>query len=270
MARVLLEPRVAIARSTGRARLRAVQRFIRIVGPELGRDSAADLSALDALLPARPPAGWHTSGVLVAGSPNRRRPIAPTLDATDLARILDAAGASAAPHCAARDRALVSLCCFTGLRVEEVVGLHWEHLNLEPTRIAGQGLTVAVQRRGRLLHLPLPGPAADALAELAAPRVTCGLAVRGPVIRTQTDSARALGYGAARKILRRACRHAGYPPVESAELRAGCAYWLRTQGLSDHEVVGVLGLARVRSLDRLLHRHAALDAQRRVREVLIQ
>jgi hypothetical protein len=32
--------------------------------------------------------------------------------------------------------------------------------------------------------------------------------------------------------------------------------------------VTLLGLARVRSVDRLLRRHAALDAQRAVREVL--
>ena len=58
------------------------------------------------------------------------------------------------------------------------------------------------------------------------------------------------------------------PPIESVDLRAACAHWLRSQGLSDHEVAAVLGLARVRSVDRLLRRHAALDAQRAVREVL--
>jgi hypothetical protein len=46
------------------------------------------------------------------------------------------------------------------------------------------------------------------------------------------------------------------------------AHWLRSQELSDHEVAAVLGLARVRSIDRLLQHHAALDAQRVVREVL--
>jgi hypothetical protein len=49
-------------------------------------------------------------------------------------------------------------------------------------------------------------------------------------------------------------------------LRAACAHWLRSQGLSDHEVAPVLGLAQVRSVDRLLRHHAALDAQRRVKE----
>jgi hypothetical protein len=49
-----------------------------------------------------------------------------------------------------------------------------------------------------------------------------------------------------------------------------CAHWLRGQGLSDHEVAQVLGLARVRSVDRLLQRHTALDAQRVVREIQVR
>ena len=51
VARVLCEPRMQIARSTGRARLVAVQRFIQIVGSTLGRDPDADLATLEALLP---------------------------------------------------------------------------------------------------------------------------------------------------------------------------------------------------------------------------
>ena len=61
---------------------------------------------------------------------------------------------------------------------------------------------------------------------------------------------------------------AGLPSVDAATLRSACAHWLRSQGLSDHEVAAVLGLARVRSVDRLLQRHTALDAQRTVREIL--
>jgi len=75
--RLLREPVSMISRSTGRDRLRAVQRLIRIVGPTLGRDPSADLAALDALLPIRRPTGWHTTGVwwpahrvgAVAGAP---------------------------------------------------------------------------------------------------------------------------------------------------------------------------------------------------------
>jgi hypothetical protein len=71
-------------------------------------------------------------------------------------------------------------------------------------------------------------------------------------------------------VLQVACRRAGLPTVESITLLAACAHWLRSQGLSDHEVAQVLGLARVRSVDRLLQGHAAIDAQRIVREILVR
>ena len=63
--RALREPRAPISRSTGRTRLRATQRFLRIVGPRIGRDAASDLAALDALLPAD---GVPTRLVIVGGA----------------------------------------------------------------------------------------------------------------------------------------------------------------------------------------------------------
>jgi len=71
-------------------------------------------------------------------------------------------------------------------------------------------------------------------------------------------------------VLQNACRRTGLPAVESAALRAAFTHWLRGQGLSDHEAAAVLGLARVKSVDRLLRHHAALDAQRAVREKLLR
>lgn len=70
----------------------------------------------------------------------------------------------------------------------------------------------------------------------------------------------------AREIVDAACKRAGYPSMGAAELRAAYGYWLRCQGISDHQVAQVLGLARVSTVDALLRRHLALDAQRRVRE----
>jgi integrase len=126
IARVLREPQVPISRSTGRTRLLAVQRLIGLIGQSLGRDPTADLMALDALLPARRATGWHTTGTLVAGATGRRRRRGPTLDATDLRRIVDAAGSEVGVH-PLRDRALAALHCFSGLRPEEIVGLLWQH-----------------------------------------------------------------------------------------------------------------------------------------------
>jgi integrase len=269
LGRVLREPATMISRSTGRARLLAVQRFIRIVGPTLGRDPAADLAALDSRLPARRSTGWHTTGAMVAGTSGRRRRRGPTLDAADLHRIVDAAGAGDGGQ-PLRDRALAALHCFSGLRTEEIVRLSWEDLDAELTVSGHYGFTAAVVRCGRVAGLLLPGPAAEAVRSLARAAGGDIEALSGPVFRARGESGRPLSYRAARDILRAACRRAGLPPVESAGLRAACAHWLRSRGLSDHEVAAVLGLARVRSVDRLLRHHAALDAQHAVREVLVR
>ena len=265
--RVLREPRAPISRSTGRTRLRATQRFMRIVGPRLGRDPAADLAGLDAQLPARPTSAWHSAGTLVAGEAGRRRRRGPTLDAADLRRIVEAAGERGGES-AARDRALAAVLCFTGLRIEEAVALRWEDIETRLAPTGYYGLTAVVERGGRQLRLPMPGPSADALEGLREFVDRAGGQPPGHVFRAIRGPNRPLGYRAARNVLVEACRRAGLPPAESSELRAGCAHWLRAQGLSEHEVAAVLGLARVRSVDRLLARHAALDAQRRVREQL--
>jgi integrase len=268
VARVLREPDVPISRSTVRARLIAFQRFAKIMGPRIGSGALAAVSALDALLPAGRRTGWHTAGIAVGGSPNRRRRRGPTLTAADLRRIVDAAGENGEGNRVERDRALVALQCFCGLRPKEIVRLRWEDLSTQLTSAGYYGLTATVDRGGRRVRLPLPAPSAEAVEELA--RISGGTVgyLSGPVIRTREKLPRALSYRAARDIVRNACRRAGLPSLESSELRAACAHWLRSQGLSDHEVAAVLGVVKVRTVDRLLHRHAALDAQRAVGELL--
>jgi integrase len=267
LARLLREPASMISQATGRARLLAVQRFIGAVGPALGREPLTDLAALDARLPTRRSTGWHTTGTLVAGTPGRRRRRGPTLDAADLRRLVDAAGAGPIAQ-GPRDRALVALHCFSGLRPEEVVRLRWEDLSAELTASGHYGLTITVERAGRRVRLLLPGPASDAIEALAGAIGGSVESLTGPVLCARGAPSRPLSYRAARDVLQDAFRRAGLPMVESIALRAACAHWLRSQGLSDHEVAHVLGLARVRSVDRLLQEHTALDAQRAVRERL--
>jgi integrase len=267
LARLLREPATMISRSTGRARLLAVQRFLRVVGLLLGRNSAADLAELDAQLPTRRPTGWHTTGALVAGTPARRRRRGPTLDAADLRRIVDAAGAEEGGQ-RLRDRALVALHCFSGLRPEEIVRLCWEDLASELSVHGRYGLTAAVMRGGRHVRLLLPEPASDAIEALAGVTGRPVEWMSGPIFLARGVPGRPISYRAAHDVIQDACHRAGLPPIESTALRAACAHWLRSQGLSDHEVASVLGLAKVRSVDRLLQRHAALDAQRTVRERL--
>jgi len=267
IAEVLREPRTPVSQSTGRARLLAAQRFITVMGPGLGRDVAADLATLDALLPARPSAGWHTAGTLVAGASGRRRRRGPTLTAADLELIVEAAAQANAGH-ADRDRALVALHCFTGLRPEEAVGLRWQDITSEIAPGGHYTLMVTVERGGSERRLPVLGPAREAVQILAWTTGGPIGSLSGQVFRTGRASTRAMSYRTARDVVTAACRKAGLPTMQACELRSACAYWLHVQGLSAHEVAAVLGVARVRTVDRLLERHLALDAQRRVRNVL--
>jgi len=269
LAHVLRDPSTVISRATGRVRLLAAQRFIQVVGPSLGRHPDSDLADLDARLPTRRSPGWHASGVLVAGKAGRCRRRGPTLDVTDLQRLVNAAGADGGSH-VRRDRVLVALHCFSGLHPQEIVHLRWQDLNTELTTSGHYGLTAAVHRGGRRMHVFLPPPASTEIEALADSLGQSIPTMSGPVLSVRSTPGRPLSYRAARDVVDAACRSVGLPPMDSASLRAACAHWLRSQGLSDHEVADVLGLTRVRSVDRLLQRHDALDAQRTVREALFR
>ena len=154
------------------------------------------------------------------------------------------------------------------LRPEEIIRQRWENLATELTASGRYGLTATTEQSGRRVSLMLPGPALDSIEALA--RATGGTvdSLSGRVFCARGTAGRPLSYRAARDVLQLACRRAGRRSVESIALRAACAHWLRSQGRSDHEVAAVLGLARVRSIDRLLRQHTALSAQRTVRERL--
>jgi integrase len=264
---LLREPAAPTSRATVRARLLALQRFIHHMGPSLGRDPKSYLAALDARIPSRRSRGWHTAGTLVGGTDRRRRRRSPTLDGADLQRLVKAAGETGGTH-AQRDRALVALHCFSGLRPEEIVQSHWDDFTIEVSAAGRYSIVVTVKRRGGSLDLLLPAPAADEVANLARSQAGVIESLSGPVFCARGARSHPLSYRAARDVLQRSCRRAGLPTIDAAALRAACAHWLRAQGLTDHEVGAVLGLARVRSVDQLLRHHAALDAQRAVREVL--
>jgi integrase len=231
----------------------------------LGRDPATGLASVDAPLPARRSTDWHPTGRLVVGRPGRRRRGGSTLEAADLRHSVDAAGTDGGDQ-APRGPALAALHCFSGLRAEEIVHRRWEDLVTELTAAVHDGLTAVVERNGRRVRLIVRGPASHAVEALAGAAGGTVESLSGPVLcarSTRPTAQLSGGAGRASGCLSRA----GLPAVESSALRAACAHWLRSQGLSDHEVAPVLGLARVRSVDHLLRRHAALDAQRAVKEV---
>lgn len=268
VARALLKPLNPVSQSTGRSRLIAVQRFVHVISPLLGHDSVRLVQMLDGLLPAQRSVGWHTLGIVVAGSTTRRRRRGPTLETGDLHALV-----SAAVNCSTcghehRDRALVALHCWSGLRPEEIVRLRWEDLKAGRTSTDELRYAATIIRAGQEITLPILDPAINALEPLAIGLGGWIGVLTGYVFRAGRGSERPLSYRAARDILRSACHHADLPTVEATQLRAAFAYWLKSQGLSDHEVALVLGLKMVRSVDRLLTRHMQLSAQRRVREIL--
>ncbi len=264
LAGLLLEPSALVSASTGRCRLIAAQRFARLCGDEVGiADGDRFLIELDRSLPARTRRDWHSVGTLVAATRSRRRPLRPTLDPADLERIVAAVTARSVPR-ERRDRGLVALHCYTGLRPDELAELRWSQVAVDPE---SEETTLHLRRDGRWLSLPIAGPGASALLALRwAPLSLTASEVQYVFPRSEKGE-RPLTTRAAREIVPRACKRAGFPLASAADLRAAFAYWLQAWGLSDHESAAVLGLRQGRSLDRLLARHRSLDAQRRVREM---
>jgi integrase len=266
LAQALLDPTAPISASTGRCRLIAAQRFIHQFGARVGIENISQfLAALDRLLPARTQRDWQASGTIVAGAKTRRRPQGPTLSPVDLERIVEAVDASRG-YRGRRDRALVALHCYSGLRPSELVALR--RCQVVINRDSEQ-LWVQLCRGGRLLRLLLAGPAASPLLAICWPAIGDLTATDGyHIFRRVEHRDQPLSLRAVRKIVQHACNSAGFPLASAADLRAAFATWLRAQGLSDHETAEVLGLEQVRTLDRLVARHVALDAQRQVREIL--
>ena len=268
IARVLSEPRTMVARSTGRARLLAIQRFICTIGPTVGVEPEETLRALDASLPAGATRAWHRTGILIAGTTGRRRR-GPSLGLLDLQRIVEMAAYDDDIFRTARDRALVALHCFSGLRPGEIAQLRWADLVADASGSGGRTLTATVERNGVRVALPILGPAMHALVHLTyhAGGTTSGR--QGPVFRATEKRPEPISYRAVRKIVVRACARAGLPCAEAVSLRAAFAYSLCMRGLSEHEVAAMLGIVRVRTVDALIHPHQMLSAQLRVRESLV-
>ena len=160
VARALLEPSAPIAASTGRTRLAAAQRFVHACGAEVGiADPATFLEALDGQLPRRMVQRWNVAGTIVAGVKVRRRSLCPALYPADLDRIM-ASVALSPGYRGRRDRALVALHCYSGLRPDET--MHLQGADVQAASIAHLAVVV-VRRDGRVLHLLVPAAGAQPL-----------------------------------------------------------------------------------------------------------
>lgn len=217
VARVLSEPRTMVARSTGRARLLAIQRFICTIGPGLGVEPDETLRALDASLPAGPARAWHRTEIRIAGATGRRRR-GPSLGPLNLERIVEMAAHEDDIFRTARDRALVALHCFSGLRPGEIAQLQWADLVADAPGSRGRTLIATVERNGVRVALPILGPAMHALVHLAYHVGGTTSGRQGPVFRATEQRPDPISYRAVRKIVVRSCARAGLPCAEAADL----------------------------------------------------
>jgi len=264
VANALMIPLVPVSESTVRSRLIAVQRLLTFVCPLVGRNAETEIMKLDALLPARTSQNWREAGTVVGGIRARRRARGPALSVDDLLTIVASASDGGGSFCNLRDQALIALQCFSGVRIEEAIGLCWEDIvaDLDDERYFGH--VVRVKRRGTTVFLPLHNIAANALFEFRAYIDSRGTAPVGSLFRTRYGSVSPVNYRTARRIVAHACERAKVPPVTSSDLRSAYAWVLKTQGSSDHQIMLALGLSRVKSVDLLLRNHNALAAQRQV------
>ena len=248
--RVLTTPTVRPSASTAGRRLAAVVAAILLAwGDDEGRRR---IEYLERRMPREDRADWYESGVALAGDTKRRRPTGPTIEPSDLLRIIEAADEG---RHALRDRALVATLCFSGLMAEEVRTLAGRGLRWEPE---AETWSAPVERGGHRTRLPIFGAAVPLLARLRIGSSPDAEAVfGGPRGRPLTERQ-------ARRIVLDACKAAGFPLANRTDLLAAVTAYLSEEGFTEHQIAIALGVATVGTIDRRLERHRALDAQRRV------
>ncbi len=111
--------------STNRFRLRALGQFAHFCEDCLGIPCDRQLDLQYRRLPARRRPSWNHTGVVVGGARARRTRIGRTMLAHDLA-VVAAAAPTGSGYREVRDRALVALACYTGLRIAELATPRWE------------------------------------------------------------------------------------------------------------------------------------------------
>ena len=150
LAKVLTTPAKRPAATTALIRLGAINAaLVLLFGNEEGRRR---IDELDRALPRRAATEWYQSGVILAGERSRRRAQSPSVEPSDLMRIVEAAGAGKRGSRSLRDRLLVATHCYSGLDAGEIRSLHWSDLRWEPE---GEAWSVGVERGERRTRLAI-------------------------------------------------------------------------------------------------------------------
>ena len=251
LAKVLTTPAKRPAATTALIRLGAINAaLVLLFGNEEGRRR---IDELDRALPRRAATEWYQSGVILAGERSRRRAQSPFVEPSDLMRIVEAAGAGKRGSRSLRDRLLVATHCYSGLDAGEIRSLHWSDLRWEPE---GEAWSVGVERGERRTRLAIFGPAAALM-------IRHRLKVQ-PSDEFVFANARDLPLTErqVRRIVLGACAASSFPNAARSALLSASAAYLSAAGLRDHEVAIALGIADMRTINRLLKPHQKPAVQR--------
>jgi integrase len=203
---------------------------------------------------------WYLSDRVPGGHTTPTEGRRQLLFAVDLLAIREAAGRRKAGDHGVRDRALAGLCCWSGLRWEEIVSLSWEEITWE-RHPEGKLFPVAVScsRRGEQLELPVHANAAPDLAELyRRTRRSLDRVPEGPVFRQLRFPGDRLSVREAQDILTRAGVEAGCGRVSLVDLRAAFAFHLMTtHDVTILELTTILGYGKHKQSRTLVRHHQA-------------
>lgn len=239
---------------TIQTRVRAFQRFLQMgVSPYLGRQRIATFMAG---FPRRKSRGWHDMGSSLSGGKARRRMPAPTPGSSALLRIL-----ATACEKSNLDGAVASLCCFSGLDLQEITALRWRDVKwLDDGNSPIWEVKVHREGQGTSCFVMSPGAHPLLRFALASDRARDAYLFPGRAEGTH------LTVVSMRHRLANLCHSAGWPGLSRWQLLSALASWLREAGVSDHEIRLAFGRRRALTVDRLLKPHDRLNAQALVDE----
>jgi integrase len=157
--------------------------------------------------------------------------------------------------------AFAALICYTGLRTREIAELRWIDVILLGEE---ESYEIRVRRRGRSVTLPVVG---DCSAEIMRWRFESA-GRESPYVFPSRVKGTSICYLPAQNRLRNLYEFSGIPRATRSDLEAALARTLSDRGLSDHQIRVYLGKRRVASIDGLLRRYEALEAQDSVQNAI--